>query len=137
MRVYMLRRYNERMKEARTLLGGKCVRCSETNGLQFDHIDPKTKSFTIGQMWSVSKELFDIEIRKCQLLCQRCHEEKTLVDKGQKSAKNTHGTLSSMRYCKCELCKKVKSDYNKLPHVANRRNYGKRLKRQQKKISGL
>lgn len=130
----MLRRYNERMREARTLLGGKCVRCGIINDLELDHIDPKTKSFTIAKMWNIRKELFDIEIKKCQLLCQQCHEAKTLLDKGQKSAKNTHGTLSSMRYCKCELCKKAKSDYNKLPWVKERKNERRRLKYKQNKI---
>lgn len=125
----MLRRYNERMLEARTLLGGKCIKCGEANDLELDHINPKTKSFTIGQMWNVRKELFDIEVNKCQLLCKRCHEEKTLLDKGQKSGKNTHGTLTSYRYCKCDICRKAKSDYSKLPWITERRKELRRLKK--------
>ncbi len=136
MRVYMLRRYNERMLEARTLLGGKCIKCGEVNDLELDHINPKTKLFTIGQMWSVRKELFDIEVKKCQLLCKRCHEEKTLLDKGQKSGKNTHGTLSSYRYCKCDVCKKANSDYFSSPTRLARRRELYKL-RKLKKISGL
>lgn len=46
-----------------------------------------------------------------QLLCRSCHEAKTLVDRGQESAKESHGTLSSYKYCKCNLCKKAKADY--------------------------
>jgi len=48
------------------------------------------------------------------LLCKKCHEEKTLLDMGRVSAKITHGTVSSYRYCKCELCKKAKSEYMKV-----------------------
>ena len=133
----MLRRYNERMKEARILLGGRCGRCGKVNDLQLDHVDPKNKLFTIAKMWSIRKELFDIEIKKCQLLCRSCHESKTLLDKGQKSGKVTHGTLSSYRYCRCDLCKKAMSDYNRLPWVKEQRNKQKRLKRQNNKFSGL
>jgi len=58
-----------------------------------------------------NEEVFDLEISKCQLLCKKCHEEKTLLDMGRVSAKITHGTLSSYRYCKCGSCKKAKSEY--------------------------
>lgn len=113
MRDYMLRRYHERMNQARAFLGGKCAKCGDVNDLELDHIDRSTKSFTIGSLWSVNKEKFWAEVRKCQLLCLKCHAEKTLVDLGQKSAKLTHGTLSSYRYCKCPDCKKAKADYMK------------------------
>jgi len=29
------------------MLGGRCVRCGATEDLEFDHIDPSTKRFTI------------------------------------------------------------------------------------------
>lgn len=125
----MLRRYNKRMEEARSRLGGKCVRCGRIDGLQLDHIDPKNKSFTIAKLWSIRKELFDIEVNKCQLLCEPCHDAKTLIDKGQVSGKVTHGTLSSYRYCKCDLCRKAKRDYGRLPWVRERRNERRRLKK--------
>lgn len=129
MRAYMLRRYNRRMQEARSKLGNRCVRCGATKDLQLDHKDRETKSFTIGRMWSVSEQRFEMELSKCQLLCRTCHEEKTLLDKGQVSGKVTHGTLSSYRYCKCDACKLAKSNYNKLPRVKNRKNELRRLKK--------
>jgi 5-methylcytosine-specific restriction endonuclease McrA len=113
MREYMLKRYQERRKKAVDKLGGKCYTCSSQDGLQFDHVDPNNKSFTIAKMSSVSEEKFWQEVDKCQLLCQNCHEKKTLSDIGRVSAKETHGTLSSYKYCKCELCKQAKSDYMK------------------------
>ncbi|WPH68534.1 HNH endonuclease [Stenotrophomonas phage BUCTxx99] len=111
MREYMLRRYHERMTLARNHLGGKCANCGALDDLELDHIDPTTKSFTIGNMWSVNKESFWAEVAKCQLLCVKCHSEKTLVDLKRKSAKLEHGTLSSFKYCKCPDCKKAKADY--------------------------
>lgn len=113
MNKYMLARYHKRMDEARNKLGGKCCKCGSINNLQLDHVNIKTKSFTIGHLWNKSKEIFNSEVDKCQLLCEKCHQEKTLIDLGRVSARSTHGTLSSYRYCKCELCKNAKSEYTK------------------------
>ena len=105
MKEYMFKRYHKRRLEAIKLLGGKCVKCESTKDLQFDHIDPTTKSFTIAKQSSIAEYKFWLEIKKCQLLCQECHTKKTLNDLNRVSAKTTHGTLSSYRYCKCNLCK--------------------------------
>lgn len=111
MRDYMLNRYRKRMALAKEKLGGKCVSCGVASDLQLDHVDPSTKSFTIGRMSSCSEEKFWTEVAKCQLLCEPCHIVKTLQDKGLKSARGTHGTLSSYRYCRCERCKAAMADY--------------------------
>ena len=114
MKTYMLARYHKKMSEVKNKLGGKCVKCNSIENLQLDHVNPETKNFTVAKLWNSKKEVFDLEISKCQLLCKKCHEEKTLLDLGQVSAKITHGTLSSYRYCRCELCKKAKSEYMKV-----------------------
>ena len=111
MRVYMAERYRQRRKEALLHLGGKCVKCESTEDLQFDHIDRKTKKFTIAHIWLHSKEKFWKEIEKCQLLCFSCHSKKTILESGKKIARGNHGTVSTVRYCKCELCKKAKREY--------------------------
>ena len=113
MKVYMLRRYRERRKEAIKYLGGKCARCEETQRLEFDHIDPRAKIFTIAKLWSLSKAKFWAEVVKCQLLCPKHHNKKTIKEAGKKEAKGKHGTISSYRYCKCPRCRKAKSDYNR------------------------
>ncbi|RTL00383.1 MAG: HNH endonuclease [Proteobacteria bacterium] len=114
MAKYMLDRYHQRRSDAIKQLGGKCSKCGQMNDLEFDHIDPNSKSFVISRLNNVSKSKLQQELNKCQLLCKQCHIEKTLVDKGQKSARLTHGTLSSYRYCKCDLCRKANADYCKL-----------------------
>ena len=113
MKTYMLARYHKKMSEVKNKLGGKCVKCNSIENLQLDHVNPETKNFTIAKLWNSKKEVFDLEISKCQLLCKKCHEEKTLLDLGQVSAKMTHGTVSSYRYCKCKLCKKAVSEYKR------------------------
>lgn len=86
-------------------LGGKCVACDSTEELEVDHKNREEKSFeVIGKMRSVTPEELDKELAKCQLLCHTCHMEKTIRERGQTSAKGTHGTLSSYRYCKCDIC---------------------------------
>jgi len=116
MKVYMLKRYHDRMNDARDKLGSKCCKCGSLENLQIDHIDPELKSWTIGQMWSLSQNKFDEELKKCQLLCFRCHNLKTLEQNGKQDAKSLkfHGTLSTYRYCKCNLCRKAKSDWMKI-----------------------
>lgn len=111
MRKYLLERFHKRMAEVKEHLGGKCCKCGSTEDLEIDHIDRTQKSFTVAKGWSYNKELFWAEVAKCQLLCQKCHNIKTAADLGQTPARGTHGTLSAYRYCKCDLCKKVHTDY--------------------------
>lgn len=87
--------------------------CGTAESLEIDHIDPATKELDVGKMWAVSEERLMREVKKCQLLCKEHHKEKTLRDKGLKSARETHGTLSSYRYCKCALCRRAKNEYNR------------------------
>lgn len=113
MRRYMLERYRRRRNEAIEQLGGKCTECDKTDNLELDHVDPSTKSFTIAKSGSVSEERWKNELHKCQLLCRLCHVSKTLKDRGQKSAREKHGTISSYRYCKCDLCREAKAKYTR------------------------
>lgn len=113
MKKYMLNRYHKRRLEAVIFLGGKCFNCGSIENLELDHKESKKKSLSIGRSWNVNYVKFWLEIKKCQLLCKNCHIIKTRTDQGQLNAKETHGTLSSYRYCKCALCKKANSEYNK------------------------
>jgi len=67
----------ERKEHLVERLGGKCVECGTTHLLEFDHIDPLTKSFTIAQKMTANIEVLYKEVDKCQLLCRYCHYEKT------------------------------------------------------------
>ena len=59
-----------------------CKDCGKTYAphvMQFDHLDPKTKSFSIGQFRTLfpSVEILRAEIAKCELVCANCHAERT------------------------------------------------------------
>ncbi len=77
------------MDEARKLiyelkLGNPCVICSESDPivLEFDHIDPKTKSHNVAEMVKkgYSKASILNEVEKCRLLCANCHRRETARD---------------------------------------------------------
>lgn len=112
MREKHMARYRRIRQEMLDALGGKCKMCPATESLDFDHINPKTKLFSIGSALLV-KPLSEVweELKKCQLLCRRCHNSKTLSDKGLRPAIGTHGTLSSYRYCRCNECRSAKAAY--------------------------
>ena len=77
-RAYRQKRYYETLSESMEKLGGKCVKCGATERLEFDHIDPKNKSFCItSRLLMGDREKFQEELDKCQLLCYDCHLEKT------------------------------------------------------------
>jgi len=77
-RNHKKKRYYETLSECKEKLGGKCVKCGATERLEFDHIDPKNKSFCITKNLRMGdKEKLQEELDKCQLLCYDCHLEKT------------------------------------------------------------
>lgn len=102
-------RYDKRIKAAKELLRNKCRTCGSLEDLEFDHIDPSTKSFVIStwiarKKWAVILE----ELKKCQLLCTVCHTVKTISDKGQLPA--VHGRDRMYRNgCRCNECKQAHS----------------------------
>lgn len=113
MRLYMKRRYRARRRLALRLLGGVCARCGVRRGLEIDHIDPRRKHLSTARMTMVSEKRFRAELAKCQLLCGKCHDHKSILDAGKLPAKGQHGTLSTYRYCRCDRCRAAMSLYNK------------------------
>jgi hypothetical protein len=74
------RHYIKRRGEAIAFLGGKCVICQSEDSLEFDHIDPEQKSFSVGAVLTHAWSKLEPELKKCQLLCQDCHRTKSKVD---------------------------------------------------------
>lgn len=66
--------------EAINFLGGKCKHCGSKNHLEFDHIKRQDKTIKSNMLLTSSNKVFWAEIRKCQLLCHRCHRIKTIAE---------------------------------------------------------
>jgi len=104
-------------RETEARLGGKCARCGSVINLEFDHIDPATKLFSISGSWGIAdKAVLEAEIGKCQLLCHTCHRYKTDGENSARFKKDRtkcHGTLSQyFRYkCRCQACKDAYREY--------------------------
>jgi hypothetical protein len=67
--------------------GGACAACGYDkciSALEFDHLDPKQKSFAVSSSRSHMPSALK-EAEKCLLLCCRCHRERHagLLDIGQ------------------------------------------------------
>ena len=58
-------------------LGGKCVDCLSRDNLEFDHVDPKLKKFTIGNNMGKPLKTLMEEVNKCVIRCKPCHSERT------------------------------------------------------------
>ncbi len=126
MRKYLLDKYYRRKQTAVEALGGKCARCGGIESLEFDHVDRSTKEYTLGHSFATLAETkLQAELLKCQLLCRECHILKTREDLGQQDARNSHGTISSYRYCKCDICRTANNEYM--------RDYFKRVPRKSRK----
>jgi hypothetical protein len=107
-RAYFNQRYQERLAYALEKLGGACVQCGSTEGLQFDHVDPETKLGNVTDMLMYRLERLDAELAKCQLLCQPHHSEKTSSSHGVPHG----GGKAGKRGCKCEPCRLRRREYH-------------------------
>jgi hypothetical protein len=80
MRQYQNSRRSRLRAELIAELGGACSWCGSAEDLQFDHIEPGTKLFTIASGLDKPRTILFAEIAKCQLLCVTHHKEKTRED---------------------------------------------------------
>ena len=58
-------------------LGNRCEKCGYNkcqSALDFHHLDPAIKEYAIGEINTNFEKLLQ-EIKKCKLLCNRCHRE--------------------------------------------------------------
>jgi len=108
MKQYREKRTAERYTKAVELLGGVCAKCGIVDKFDFDHVDPKSKSFELSlHFWDYSWERLIPEIMKCQLLCKPCHIAKTSSERSVGHG----GGLTGKRGCYCDLCRPLKYAY--------------------------
>lgn len=124
LRTYMADRRERRRRDLRNMLGDKCSACSSADDLEFDHIDPTSKSFQIsGRGLDKPLPVLVAEAQKCQLLCRSCHTAKTQEEnqfripwnKGDRNSNGfgEHGVASTYNEqgCRCDLCTEAKRQY--------------------------
>lgn len=121
MREYMLEKYHIQRNKIIDKLGGKCQICGSKERLELDHVNKDSKLFDVAKHWSEKR--WKKEIKKCQLLCRKCHTLKSIKERGHKVAKGTHGTISSFRYCKCKLCREASNKYSRARKLRARYGY--------------
>lgn len=76
MALYRKRYYEKRKAFILSLKDGPCVHCGNhfpPVALDFHHVDPSQKDFSIAQLWNQSEERLRAEAEKCILLCACCH----------------------------------------------------------------
>lgn len=119
-RKYCIERYRNQRAYFQKVLGSRCGVCKSTKNLEFDHINPATKSFSVSKLWA-RKDFPKVlkELKKCQLLCRKCHKKKTLTDpfliRKQQKKWAPHGTTSRYAHhgCRCTKCRKAQSIWKK------------------------
>lgn len=83
---------------------GPCVKCGSKEKLQVDHVDPKQKVSHRIWSWSDGRRLE--ELAKCEVLCEKCHSEKSIFDRNHLPAR--HGSKVMYNYgCRCADCSKA------------------------------
>jgi hypothetical protein len=97
-------------------LGGRCVVCGATEGLEAHHKDPKEKKYPISTIWTHKWERQKLELLKCEL---RCHEHHRQVHEAK------HGTDQKYRLgCRCGVCVEFYRSY-KRAYMAKFRSEGR------------
>jgi len=114
--AYNLKRYHEKRKIYIDHLGGKCAVCGSSDQLQFDHIDSKTKSFSIGEKLTYTKEVVLEELKKCQLLCKPCHITKTSEAKDGFNKRARGSKINTAKLTE-EIVKEIKTLFGKKSDV--------------------
>lgn len=120
--AYNRMKYHEyRERNLRYVTGGgipSCAVCGATVALQFDHIDPKLKSFNVNDRKSLRDPAYREELDKCQVLCRDCHESKT----AEENSGWTHGTMTGFmkKKCKCDECESSKAEYYERRNASRR-----------------
>lgn len=100
-----------------------CAECGSNESLEFDHIDPDSKSFNIAKNPTVSNAAVRAELDKCQLLCSPCHKAKSVLEsKKRREGTFTHGTIYAWmrKKCTCDECSTAKRAWNDARNEARR-----------------
>jgi hypothetical protein len=124
---YLNERYKKQREFFKEFLGSECAKCRSVENLQFDHINPKEKLFNVGRLWP-NKDIPKVleELKKCQLLCESCHIEKSAKESSERMNEKyngfSHGTFYGWmkKRCECDLCFEAKAKFHKERNIKRR-----------------
>jgi len=103
------RLWRTRRRRAWLKKNGPCKRCGSRKHLHVDHIDPNKK--IDHRVWTWSKVRRERELKKCQVLCAKCHVAKTVEDGARPGL--THGRCGMYESgCRCVACRAWKRGVN-------------------------
>ncbi len=84
-----------------------CVQCGSKEKLELDHIDPKNK--ISNAIWSWAEKRRIVELKKCQVLCEKCHKKKTKL---WWESRRKHGRTMYKYGCRCKICFTAQQKHN-------------------------
>jgi len=91
---------------------GPCAHCRSWNNLEIHHIDPLLKESH--NIWSWCLERQQLELVKCQILCNTCHKK---ITREQMLTTGIHGTKSRYKKgCRCVACSSAYSIKRRLQY---------------------
>jgi 5-methylcytosine-specific restriction endonuclease McrA len=101
-------------------MGRVCNHCGDTDGpFDFDHINPADKKYSINTIITRKKEFVFEELAKCQLLCKKCHKDKTAKDR--RAHITEHGIYSMYKIgCRCQPCKDANAARKRTQRAKNK-----------------
>lgn len=123
-------RYRDNMTYWKAMMGGMCWKCKSTENLEFDHIDPSTKCFEISDAcassYSYTEDQIIEELRKCQLLCHKCHVKKTTDENRKFDPKQIHyirKLYNSGKWTMLDIAERFKVTDSTISNIINKKTY--------------
>jgi 5-methylcytosine-specific restriction endonuclease McrA len=90
---------------------GPCKKCGSSEKLEVDHRDPSSK--INHNVWSWSEERRAVELKKCWVLCHKCHSQKTADERGR-AEHGTNSKYTGPSKCRCNECRTAHAKVNAL-----------------------
>ncbi len=117
-------KFSKKLK-AINYLDGKCEMCGEDNffKLCFHHIDDKEKENNLNKMKQSRWSKIEIEISKCKLLCQNCHQKLHNNNKTNRYKTNKRIFLEFKGINGCEKCGYNKNNSSLDFHHFDKKNF--------------
>jgi hypothetical protein len=96
------------------LLGGKCLKCGNSNPLVLEFHHLKNKNYNVSDIKEHRWSKIEKEIKNCMLLCSTCHRIHEHEIGNKKNIENKKYCLSYLNADKCEKCGFTSENYRGL-----------------------